>query len=150
MYLPPAAAWKVNSARWQRRVLAALGLLGALVGSFFVFSQHWAPSSWLVLVVLAACSAGASMGLYKAAEGQLRWDGERWHWSDGQDHGVTRLSCVIDLQRCLLLRIDCEQARILWLWLYSPAMDARWLALRRAVVASPKANSPTRAGSLPE
>jgi hypothetical protein len=149
MVLPPAAAWKVDSARWQRRVLAALGLLGALVSLFFCLGQRWGTSSLLVLL-WGLCTAIAVMGLRKGATGHLRWDGERWHWSDTQDHAVTRLVCVIDLQRLLLLRVDCEQGPSRWLWLQSPTMDAPWRALRRAVVASQNALRRPQPRSLPE
>ncbi|RFO95526.1 hypothetical protein DIC66_18045 [Rhodoferax lacus] len=150
MHLPPAASWNVGRAPWQRGVQASLGLLGAVAGLYFCFSQRWGVSSWLVLGALCASAASAAMSLFNRPAGQLRWDGERWHWSDADDYAVTRLACVLDLQRFLLLRIDCEQGRGLWLWLQSPSMDARWLALRRAVVASGQAMPRSQSASLPE
>jgi len=150
MHLPPAASWTAGRAPWRSIVLAALGLLGALVGLFFCLSQRWGISSWLVLLALCVSAAGALIGLHTGSAGQLRWDGERWHWSDADDYAVTRLACVLDLQRFLLLRIDCEQEPGLWLWLQSPSMDARWLALRRAVVASGQALPRLQSASLPE
>ena len=149
MHLPPAAAWKVDSARWQRRMLCALGLAGALVSAFFCLNQRWGVSTVVLLAALAACSALATAGLWWPMQGHLRWDGEHWHWSDEEDRVVTHLSCVVDLQRFMLLRIACAQAPSLWLWLESPAMDARWLALRRAIVASPQAMTRVWPGSLP-
>jgi hypothetical protein len=150
MHLPPAASWTVDNARWQGRVLAALGVAGALVALFFCFSQPWGVYSILVAVACGLCTAGAALGLFHAANGQLRWDGERWQWRDKQDHAVIELVCVLDLQRLLLVRIACEQGPSLWLWLHSPAMDGRWLALRRAVVGSPKGPYRRQQSSLPE
>lgn len=150
MFLPPAAAWTVDSARWQRRVLVALGLAGALPSLFFCLNQRWGAHSLAVLLWLGLCTVGASWRFQKAANGQLRWDGERWHWSDSQDYAVTKFDCVVDLQRFLLLRIVCDQGPQLWLWLYSPAMDGRWLALRRAVMAAQQGGYRPQTGSLPE
>ena len=49
---------------------------------------------------------------------------------------MNQLVCVLDLQRCLLLRLDVEAGVRRWLWLESAHLDAGWLALRRAVAAS--------------
>jgi toxin CptA len=148
MHLPPAASWAVGSAPWQRGLLAALGLLGLGTVGYFCLQQPWGASSLFLVVVLCACCAGAAMGLYRAPTGQLRWDGERWHWTGAPDHAVTHLACVLDLQRCLLLRVHCTQGPVFWLWLQSHAMDARWLALRRAVVGSSQAIPRPQTGPL--
>lgn len=150
MFLPPAAAWTVDSAPWQQRALAAVGLLGALAGLFFCLSQGWGSSSFLLAALLGICTAAAGLSLSGAAHGQLRWDGERWHWSSADEQAVSQLECVLDLQRFMLLRIACESGLSLWLWLYSPAMDARWLALRRAVVASQQRALLAPGDSLPK
>jgi hypothetical protein len=150
MYLPPAAAWTVDGARWPRRVLGGLGLLAALACLDFGHLQGWGGPFFLLLVMLGVCVLAAALGLRRSAAGHLRWDGAQWHWADGQDHAVTQLVCAIDLQRYLLLRIDCEPGTRRWLWLQSPTMDARWLALRRAVVASQRASAQAHGASLPQ
>jgi hypothetical protein len=106
---------------------------------------------WLfaLLVILALCTAQAAIDLSEAVNGRLRWDGERFHWSDAQDHAVTRLQCALDLQRVLLLRITCEAGPRMWLWLYSPAMDGRWRAVRRAVVCAEQNPQLHASDSLP-
>ncbi len=153
MVLPPAASWKTGPSRWQRALLAALVVLVALNSAFFCLSQRWGLSSLLLLLVLAACTAAALVGLWRPQRGQLRWDGAHWHWSDPQDHAVNQLVCVLDLQRCLLLRIGSEAGVRRWLWLESSRMDAGWLALRRAVAASrhglTHSNPRTEQSSLP-
>jgi hypothetical protein len=153
MHLPPAAAWKVGPSKWQRASVVCLVLLVSGGSAFFCLSQRWGASSVLLLLALAACSATAVASLFGSARGHLRWDGARWQWSDPQDHTVTQLVCVLDLQRCLLVYVDGAAGKRLWLWLESPTMDAAWLALRRAVVASrpglSRSNPRTQPSSLP-
>ncbi len=136
MHRPPAASWKAGPTQWQRRLLFCLiGLaLIALLG--FGSGQGWGASSLVLALSLLGCSAAAAWGLRGAPNGQLRWDGEHWHWSGAADCAVTELFCALDLQRVLLLHIACEQGPKQWLWLQSSHMDAGWLALRRAVVSS--------------
>jgi len=136
MYLPPAAAWDVGPAQWQRRALLALVSLGLLANAYFCYSQRWSITSVFLLLLNAACAGLAAMGLRQGPRGKLRWDGGHWYWFAEQDHAVVQLACVMDLQRCLLLRVACEPGPGLWLWLESPRMSEPWLALRRAVVAS--------------
>lgn len=150
MHLPPAAAWPVDSARWLGRALGALALAAALANLYFGLRLGWGASSIGLMTVSAVCTAGAAMGLSTATKGQLRWDGERWYWSDGQDHAVIRLACAVDLQHFLLLHIALERGAGRWLCLHSPAMDGHWLALRRAVVAAQQSRYQASARSLPE
>jgi hypothetical protein len=70
--------------------------------------------------------------------------------AEATQKAITRLLCVLDLQRLMLVRVVCEPAAVRWLWLESPLMDARWLALRRAVVAAPRALQAQQNHSLPE
>ena len=149
MHLPPAASWMVGQSQGQRHLLAALVLLGALATLFFCYSQSWGASSLLVLLVLAGCSVAAVAGFGRSAQGLLRWDGERWHWPDPAGRAVADVVCVLDLQRLMLLRLDFDRRPCLWLWLQSPEMDGRWLAMRRAVVASPQAKTRAMQSSLP-
>ena len=136
MHRPPAAAWKAGSAQGQRRLVLALVLLGCGVWLGFGASQGWGRPSLVLGVSLVACSVLAAWSHRGTAQGQLRWDGEHWHWCAASDLAVVHLHCALDLQRLLLLHISCAQGPRLWLWLESRQMDARWLALRRAVVAS--------------
>ena len=108
MHLPPAAAWTAGASQWQRALLAALALLAACASAFFCLNQRWGVSSIVLLMVLAVCTAVAMAVLWRPARGQLRWDGAQWHWSDPEDHAVRQLVCVLDLQRCLLVRLDCQ------------------------------------------
>jgi hypothetical protein len=91
----------------------------------------------------------AFLALRRGAQGHLRWDGEHWHWSAGQDFGVTEVSRVLDLQYLLILRIRLDNGIKLWLWLESRGMGAAWMALRRAVVASQASSEAAAFNSLP-
>jgi hypothetical protein len=135
-------------APWQRRLLGALVLLGLLVSLGFGFGQGWGLTTLLLFLALLGCSAVAMLGLLGSATGQLRWDGEQWHWSGQYDAAVTDIRCILDLQRVLLLHIRCEQGARHWLWLESGAMDAGWLAVRRAVVAAQAAQQSAKFNSL--
>ena len=149
MHSPPATAWKLGPAGWQRVALAALGLLSVLLWVGFCLVQGWAPGSQISLAVLCICMAIATTGLRNAPQGSLRWDGAQWHWSGQQNCAVRRVVCALDLQRYVLLQIDCEHGPRLWLWLQSRSMDAPWMALRRAWVASAAASSESVTRSLP-
>ena len=91
------------------------------------------------MILLLAMLAGAllaAMARHNAARGQLRWDGERWHWSGEPDRTVRAMACVLDLQSMMLLHLTCESRTSHWLWLEAGNKPERWKALRRAVVAS--------------
>ena len=150
MYLPPAAAWDVGRTQWQRRALLALVALDLLVSAGFCYSQRWSSTTFFLLLLNAACAGFAATGLRRGPRGKLRWDGGHWYWSAEQDHAVLQLACVMDLQRCMLLRVACLPGANLWLWLESPSMSEPWLALRRAVVAGRDAPQAQSLHSLPE
>jgi hypothetical protein len=143
MHLPPAAAWTAGAMGRWRRVVATLGLLGLLVLTGFGNSQGWGASTAWLSLTLVVCTAVSYLGLRRPATGQLRWDGEQWHWFGLAEHAVTQIGCAIDLQRLMLLWIRCDQGTVLWLWLENGTMDAQWLAFRRAVVASKTAPRPS-------
>jgi hypothetical protein len=135
MYRPPAISREIGPARCPVLVLIALALLGGLLCVVFWTKQTQVPAGICLGLTFLACTLLFLHALRKPVRGRLHWDGEWWHWS-GQDEGaVTELVCVMDLQRCMLLRVRCCQMTV-WLWLEADAMDARWLAMRRAILAS--------------
>lgn len=138
MHRPPAATWRAMPAGLAPQAvvaLAALACAATLLEGYFM--QAWGVTVLcLLLLLLVACTLAALRGLGRMPSGQLRWDGECWHWADGQNHTVTSLVCVLDLQSRMLLRIHCGQRHSLWLWLESRGQANPWAALRRAVVAS--------------
>ena len=149
MYLPPAATWEVGGARWQRRLVVLLLALSATLCAAFCLSQQWGAPSLVLLLVLVLCMAGVWWGLQQAAKGTLHWDGAHWHWTDTQHKAVTHVIVIFDWQHLLLLRIECCDGKLLWLWLESRAMDLAWLSMRRALVASQHPLAPLQPNSLP-
>ena len=136
MHRPPAVSWDVGPARWRGRVLTALALCATLDWTGFWVLQGWSTSSFFLLLLVFASVLLAGLSNRNTPVGQLRWDGEQWHWS-GVDHDTVRVvACVLDLQRMLLLHIRCEQGACHWLWLEAAAQPTRWRAMRRAVVAA--------------
>jgi hypothetical protein len=136
MHRPPACAWTAGAAQWQRHLIASLFGFGLLASLGFGFSQGWGASTLLLAVSLLVCGTVAAIGRRGSASGQLRWDGEHWLWSGQIECAVTELTCAVDLQSLLLLRIRIERGDSHWLWLEGSGMDAGWRAMRRAVVAS--------------
>jgi hypothetical protein len=65
-----------------------------------------------------------------------QWDWERWYWAGPDVVAVTSLVCALDLQSLLLLYVRHQQSPGFWLWLEDCGDGARWIALRRALVAS--------------
>jgi hypothetical protein len=127
-----------------------LTVIAMLEAGFFSSWTGWGFSAVILLAVLGGSLGLAFWGLRSSAQGQLRWDGEHWHWSAEQDFGVTELSCVLGLQHFLILRMHLDNGVKLWLWLESGSMAEGWMALRRAVVANKPASEPTAFNSLPQ
>ena len=81
----------------------------------------------------------------------LRWDGERWHITDATDTEADELRkvlCLLDLQRWILLHVECNDGSRMWLWLKSPTMNGTWRAMRRAIAAA-KMQGETDHSALP-
>ncbi len=136
MHRPPAVSWDVRPARWQRRLTTALALCAALAWAGFSVRQGWGAASPVLLLVLVVSVLLSIRAGRNAPVGQLRWDGEQWHWSGADDGAVRSITCVWDLQVLLLLKIHFEPGAQQWLWLEAGAEPARWRAMRRALVAA--------------
>lgn len=135
MHLPPAATWEVGSGRWPRRIVGILLALAVMLCASFCFSQPWGIFSLILIAALGLAAGFALRSIWNIPRGILRWDGERWHWLDPQDHTVLRIVCVIDFQRLLLVHVQCIDGLAAWLWIESSTMSLSWRAVRRALVA---------------
>jgi len=139
--LPPAAAWKLGQQTIFFWVLCALGGLDALVWAAFIAVQEPLASGWQLWLGAGWGGIAAVIGwahFRPPASAQLVWDGEAWQVLAGaQSHGVRRIHCVLDFQRLMVLQVERADGRVVWLWLASRAMDARWLAMRRALCTAP-------------
>ncbi len=157
MHNAPSVVYPLGRSRFQGRVLVALWFAGLAV------TLLWAVSAprldWrlgVAVLALLTAAAAAWSGWRHAPSGQVRWDGQVWHWeSPGYRSGtpVLALSVVLDFQRVLLLRLENQDHATLWLWAHRAAMPERWMDLRRAVYsrrkASPAAAPPDGPGAIP-
>lgn len=132
--------------RFRDLSLLALGLCIALVlGVAAVDLPAWPRG--LLGALFAAWFAWAGWGLVRPPRGCLRWQWPaqqevgHWCWSGGVDDrgneglGPVSLHCVLDLQSCVLLRLQGPRGVPRWVWLEEVAAPPDWLALRRAVLA---------------
>jgi hypothetical protein len=136
MHRAPAVSWDVRPTRVRGRALVVLAVCGALTIGAFLMMQPWNGRVVMLLLALLSGTLFAVLVQSKSQRGTLQWDGEQWHWSALQHQVIRQLSCVLDLQRVLLLRLRDASGKTHWLWLQSDASDSRWLALRRAIVSS--------------
>jgi hypothetical protein len=136
MHRPPAVAWDLGPTLWQNRILTGLALLASLVSLGFLVEQGWGLSSFILLVALLVGCLLAAMARHNAHQGQLRWDGEQWHWIGAQGVALRTMVCMVDLQVTLLLQVTSDQGKRHWFWLDSGDKPAQWRAMRRAIVAS--------------
>jgi toxin CptA len=146
MHKAPPVVYPLGRSHFQGLLLLGLWLAGLLV---LLLWWHAAPAfDWRLGMALAAALAAGAAALWgwkNSPIGQLRWDGQVWHWeSQGNQAATTvlRLSVTLDLQRMLLLRLETHDHATLWLWADRSAMPERWLDLRRAVYSRPSKATP--------
>ncbi|WP_309679062.1 hypothetical protein [Polaromonas sp.] len=139
----PPVVYPLGRSRFQGFLLLGLWLAGAVALLLWVFTTG--QLGWRMAVAgVAVLAAGmaAHRGWKSTPTGQLAWDGQAWCWeSPGYQAGTAQqqLSVIADVQRLLLLRLENPAQASLWLWAERSAMPERWLDLRRAVFATPRA-----------
>jgi hypothetical protein len=136
MHRPPAVSFPVERSDWSLGFILLSGILAALILFLWAQSQNSIRSFLIVLGVLASVEGLALRAWWTAPTGRLGWDGESWFWSGFGDAALSSLTVVVDLQVIALVQIQDAAGKAAWLWLESRTFDARWLALRRALVAS--------------
>lgn len=129
----------------SRDVVLALGMVSAAgLGCVLAWLAQQPTSLARTGVGMAlwfACSAlvyRAWRGHRAAAGGTLAWDGGQW-WRvapvDGEVAVAVPEICM-DLQSRLLVTVRGQRGGTEWLWLSRRAEPGRWIALRRALVAT--------------
>ncbi len=137
MHRAPAVSFSVGRSRWHLGcvgLLCAASLITALV--FVLNASIW---DWRCVAVLGAALLApilAVRGWQRSPSGQLRWDGQQWHWSGFATTQACRLSLLVDLQRVVLVRLSGEDHPSVWLWLEAAPGSIHWMPLRRAIVSS--------------
>lgn len=120
--------------------------MGVLMGGIY--------GSWGTAMVCGVVWCGWLLGAVRAwrrmPRGRLAWQPDRvqaeapqglpgiWLWaSEAYQEGVAlkKVERVYDLQRAMLLRLHNPDGACIWIWVERLADPARWLDLRRALLA---------------
>lgn len=135
MHGPPAVSFPVGRSRWHVVALAAALVPAVLawpwlwLASGIEFSPMAVAAQMLLVCVVGALAAWA---WHRSPAGHLRWDGERWSWSD---LSVQTLHTTLDAQAMVLVALRLENSRPVWLWLErGQGTPQAWRSLRRALV----------------
>lgn len=151
----PSVVYPVGRCVFYALLLSIIGLVSAVLGSFFLFglaqrSDHawgWTPVLAGMLLWLAWVAVAVT-GWLRSLRGTLKWDattvlaeggGGAWLWSDSSDPEPLKLSdveWVMDLQNKVLLRFRSVSTGQRWIWVERSSHPARWNDLRRALVSS--------------
>lgn len=133
----PPVVYPLGRSRFQAGFLICLWLAGCAALCLWFYSGEitlWRMLSMAAMIVLAGVIA--VLGWKKTPAGQLRWDGQVWHWeSDScQDNAFEwHLSVVVDFQYLLLLRMESQMHSSICLWCDRHAFAPLWLDFRRAI-----------------
>jgi hypothetical protein len=145
----PSVTYPVGRSAFCARLLfgvAAMGLLGVLMS---VIYGTWRTT----LTTSVAWCVWGTVALWawrRMPRGQLVWHSDRvqpegpqgvqgvWSWaSEAYQEGVAlkQVERVYDLQLAMLLRLRNPDGARTWVWVERVAEPARWLELRRALLA---------------
>ena len=138
MHRAPALSYPLGRSRFQGALVASASLAGALVGGLWWLTSdalNWRHALfgliWMTGMVLAVND------WWHTPAGSLRWDGQDWRWAGSADPVTGRLSAHLDLQFCLVLSLQAQNGRRIWLCPERQRDELHWNALRRAVFARP-------------
>lgn len=149
MHRAPAVNFSVKRSRWQARLIAGASLLPLAALVVFARGQtQWDVRMPLLAISTLATSSVAFVGWRHSPHGDLRWDGQRWHWSGLSANENCSLAIVLDLQRVVLVRVQGDAANRVYLWLERAEDHANWRSLRRALVSSQSAKGYGQKASL--
>ena len=141
MHRAPAVNFTVKRSRLQARLIGCVGLLTVAILVIFVLEQPVLDFQIgvLALSILLAGST-AYLGWRRAPQGNLRWDGEHWHWSDFEKKMVCRLDLLADFQSVVVVTVTAQGQSPVFLWLEDTLDAPNWKPLRRAIVSSQAAS----------
>lgn len=136
MHRPPAVSHTLGRSSWHFRLLSVLSGLALVAAVLLVQSHPDGIFPWIVYPTVLFFMGLAFAGWLRSATGVLQWDGQHWLWPEFADPPVRHTVLVLDFQSLMLVKMTSERNSVVWLWLEGSMGDARWLAVRRAVVAS--------------
>jgi hypothetical protein len=132
----PAVQYPVGRSSFQGCFLLMSCIGGLLVGGLWIgASAAIGGAQVLFFVVLAGVLTLAGHRWHQTDSGLLAWGGERWDWTTG---GQSIRGCVVvhfDVQLFMIVTLQDDQGRSVWLWLDRASDTLRWRALRRALYA---------------
>lgn len=150
MHSAPSVSYPVGRSVFLAALLVATatsGLLPVMVGLFYLSGAGASAAALL----WGGCIAGSWWAWKRQVLGRLSWraGGGRasgadapavgtWSWiSDAYRNGVAlrRVERVYDLQGAMLLRLHNADGARTWVWVERRGDPARWLDLRRALMA---------------
>jgi len=137
MHRAPAVSFSAGRSRWHLGCVGVLSVASLVTALAFVLNAtNGGCRDAAVLGAALLAPLLAIRGWQKSPSGQLRWDGQQWHWSGFAERQACSLSLLVDLQRVVLVRLTGEDQPILWLWLEAAPGNIHWMPLRRAIVSS--------------
>ena len=140
---PPALTIEPEDAAAGDAFIAA-GLSAALMASIAALTacgalqshEHALGATCLVFLSLALTGLLIHRARRQEPASVLRWDGQSWYWSCGQEDALCAVQWMMDVQYGMLLRVHMPDGSRKSLWLRRKAHAKNWCALRRALIFS--------------
>jgi hypothetical protein len=149
---PPEVVYPTGARGLQWLVLGALAL-SWLAGLGLWWQAYAGPTLdmpatwWAMLLAGLVVLSGSAWRIRVTPAGELHWQppvrGQgtpsrvgQWRWfSPAWRTGLPlqRVDCVLDLDRCMVLRLQTVAGWVTWAWCHQAQAPERWSACRRAV-----------------
>ncbi len=138
----PAVQYPVGRSTFQGYFLLAISVIGCLTGVMWLRTDVSIGGPQIAFfIVLVSVLSLAGHAWYQTEVGLLSWGGESWTWSKGLQSTNGRLAVHFDVQVLMILALQPEKGRPMWLWAERASDPVRWRALRRAVYADEASDS---------
>ena len=137
---PPSVTVVMEGGGLDESVAPAMTLLLSVgVVGLFTCGALQIPGDLLYAVPLFMGSLGLSVLAVRRSRriqrgSVLLWDGHTWFWSQQRSDRVCAIRCIMDLQVCMLLRLQTTEASPEWVWLLRKDHVKNWYPLRRVLI----------------
>ena len=148
MHQAPALAFQVGRSPVHGYLLIGLAGISSMTGVLWLLpidDAGWRQALFFVSLLLVLGIAVRQWQRWPS--GELVWDGAVWRWqgtglwATEQYHGLLRPQ--LDWQAGLLLSLQPDSGKRIWLWAQCCDDAQQWAALRRAVFAPARSAEPT-------